>query len=134
MNTRNYRSLALIIVLLLVGILMYVQLSAQTVQHISAEEFQKLAIDTSSIVVDVRTNAEYIMGHIEGAVLIDFKKSNFKERIEKLDKSKNLLLYCRSGNRSKHAANMLDKSGFSSIYNLKRGVIEWKEYEYPLVK
>ena len=134
MKNRSYKSIILVIGFLIFGALMYLQLNAQTVQHVSAKEFKKLALDTSNITVDVRTNAEFIMGHIEGAILIDFKKSNFKERIEKLDKTKSLLLYCRSGNRSKHAANMLEKSGFKSIYNLKRGIIDWKENDYPLVK
>ena len=97
-------------------------------------EFQLLAyqsykshIENNSVqLFDVRTPEEYNLGHINGAVNIDFKNEEiFYRSFEKLDKSKPVYLYCRSGNRSKKSADILIELGFSKVYDLKGGFIEW---------
>ena len=75
---------------------------------------------------DVRTPEEYNLGHIEGSINIDFKnQKNFNLFFEKLDKKNPIYLYCRSGNRSKKSADILIKLGFSEVYDLKGGFVEW---------
>jgi rhodanese-related sulfurtransferase len=75
---------------------------------------------------DVRTKEEYNLGHIEGSINIDFKnQKNFNQFFGKLDKKKPVYLYCRSGNRSKKSADILLEMGFSEVYDLKGGFIEW---------
>ncbi len=87
----------------------------------------KSHIENNSIqLIDVRTPEEYNLGHINGAVNIDYKNENiFYRSFKKLDKSKPVYLYCRSGNRSKKSADILIELGFSRIYDLKGGFIEW---------
>ena len=76
--------------------------------------------------IDVRTSEEFNAGHIEGAINIDFKNEEiFYRSFEKLDKSKPVYLYCRSGNRSKKSADILIELGFSKVYDLNGGFIEW---------
>jgi len=76
--------------------------------------------------VDVRTSKEYQGGHIKNALNIDFyNASNFAESFEKMDKSKPVYLYCRSGARSQKAARRLVDMGFSQIYDLKGGYMRW---------
>lgn len=76
--------------------------------------------------VDVRTPREYKGGHIAKAINIDlFQVSNFKQAFEKLDKSKPVYLYCRSGSRSKRAAQKLLDMGFEMVYDLKGGYLVW---------
>jgi rhodanese-related sulfurtransferase len=76
--------------------------------------------------VDVRTPREYKGGHIGKAINIDlFQGSSFKQAIEKLDKSKPVYLYCRSGSRSKKAAQKILDMGFEKVYDLKGGYMHW---------
>lgn len=87
-------------------------------QHINSEQIQLL---------DVRTLIEYSSGHIEGAVLSNvMNKSRFLETIKTLDKDKPVYIYCRSGSRSKTAAQLLCESGFEKVYDLKGGYLTWQ--------
>jgi rhodanese-related sulfurtransferase len=76
--------------------------------------------------VDVRTANEYRSGHIKNALNIDFfDGTNFKRSFEKLDRDRPVYLYCRSGSRSKNAAQRLLAMGFSQIFDLKGGYQRW---------
>ena len=100
-------------------------------QKISAEEaYEMMASQEVVVVVDVRTREEYDGGHIENAVLVP-NESIGSEMPEALpDKEATLLVYCRSGRRSKDAAQKLLKLGYQSVYDFG-GVIDWP---YELVK
>ncbi|MDX1327219.1 MAG: rhodanese-like domain-containing protein, partial [Arenibacter sp.] len=50
----------------------------------------------------------------------------FITALEKLDKSKNYYVYCRSGNRSGQACAIMNKLGFENTYNLQGGIMEWE--------
>ena len=98
-------------------------------QKISAEEAYEMMI-SQEIVVDVRTREEYDGGHIENAVLVP-NESIGSEMPEALPgKEATLLIYCRSGRRSKDAAQKLLALGYQSVYDFG-GVIDWP---YELVK
>ena len=100
-------------------------------QKISAEEaYEMMASQEVVVVVDVRTREEYDGGHIENAVLVP-NESIGSEMPEALpDKEATLLVYCRSGRRSKDAAQKLLALGYQSVYDFG-GVIDWP---YELVK
>jgi len=87
----------------------------------------KAAIQQKKVqLVDVRTLREYKGGHIGKAINIDlFQGGSFKQAIEKLDKSKPVYLYCRSGSRSKKAAKKILDMGFEKVYDLKGGYMQW---------
>jgi phage shock protein E len=68
--------------------------------------------------IDVRTPEEYKSGHLKYSTNIDFKSEDFKAQIEKLDKKKPVYLYCRTGNRSGKAADLLKTLGFVKYYNI----------------
>ncbi len=96
-------------------------------KSVSVDEFEQLISDSSVIRLDVRTAEEYAEGHIENAVNIDVKQSSFEqEALEKLDKNNIIALYCRSGRRSKMAAEKLVKAGFN-VVELDKGYIGWTE-------
>lgn len=75
--------------------------------------------------VDVRTPGEVAGGTIENAVNIDYNGANFSEELAKLDKSKPLMLFCRSGNRSGKASSIAKGLGFTEIYDLQGGFMAW---------
>ena len=97
---------------------------------ISAEEAYEMMASQEVVVVDVRTREEYDGGHIENAVLVP-NESIGGEMPEALpDKEATLLIYCRSGRRSKDAAQKLLELGYQNVYDFG-GVIDWP---YELVK
>ena len=97
---------------------------------LSAEEAYEMMTSQEVVVVDVRTREEYDGGHIENAVLVP-NESIGSEMPEALhDKEATLLIYCRSGRRSKQAAEKLLKLGYQNVYDFG-GVIDWP---YELVK
>ena len=83
--------------------------------------------------VDVRTPEEYAEGHLDGAVLIDFKADGFVEKAEaQLQKDKPVALYCRGGRRSHSAAELLNKAGFKQLVELEGGITAWNEAGKPV--
>ncbi|MBX7226000.1 MAG: rhodanese-like domain-containing protein [Chitinophagales bacterium] len=84
--------------------------------------------------IDVRTPEEFASGHLQNAVNINFYSSDFKEQLEKLDKTKPVMVYCKSGGRSGKAAIILKELGFTIVYNLADGVEGWKNKQLPVVK
>lgn len=100
---------------------------AETVVDLGNDEFKKMMKENNILLVDVRTAGEFYGGYIPGSINIDMNTSSFMSEMEKFDKEKNLLLYCRSGSRSYYAGNMLKKSGFKNVYHLQDGIIGWNE-------
>ena len=112
-------------------------------KDITAEDAQSLIMQGGYTVIDVRTPKEFAAGHIEGAYNIDISNSqsnssndklDFLSQIQKLDKSKKYIIYCRSGKRSKKAENIMYQQGFKDVYNVTGGLLEWENKSLPLVK
>ena len=78
-------------------------------------------INQRSIVIDVRTPAEFVEGHLPGAINIDWFSTDFNASLERIGKRKKIYVYCRSGKRSAKAAARLDSLGFKRVTNLKGG-------------
>lgn len=90
--------------------------------------FKEALVSNSDIqLVDVRTPKEFQEGHIENAILIDYKSEDFSKKIQELDKDKPVYLYCRSGNRSGKASLILIASGFEEIIDLEGGYLAWSK-------
>jgi len=87
---------------------------------------------TSLVILDVRTQGEYDEGHIEGAVLMPVDE--LAARLDELSRDDELLVYCRTGNRSSSAVSLLRDNGFTKIYHLKDGITAWIRARYPTVK
>ena len=86
----------------------------------------KVAVENKKVqLIDVRTSEEFKSGHIKGAKNIDFFSGKFNVEFNKLDKEKPLYLYCRSGSRSRQTANKLSVMGFTEIYDLKGGILNY---------
>ncbi len=94
-------------------------------KDVSVEEFSKLRLDINPIVLDVRAPEELSEGFIPNYRQINFFNTSFREEVERLDRSKTYLVYCRSGNRSGKACQMMSKMGFENLYNLRGGIQAW---------
>jgi rhodanese-related sulfurtransferase len=73
---------------------------------------------SDAVIIDVRTPEEFAAGHLDGALLIDFKNPTFGDEIAKLDPSASYIIYCRSGNRSAQAATRMREIGIENITDL----------------
>jgi rhodanese-related sulfurtransferase len=84
------------------------------------------------LILDVREPDEYAKGHIEGARL--YTLNRLAERIHELDahKSQPVVVVCQSGTRSPDACKTLIKNGFSQVYNLSGGMMEWEDSNLPV--
>lgn len=115
---------AIVLIVIFISIIFAFNTSSNTVGGLlNSNEFisQYKTVD-NAVLVDVRTPEEFEQGHIEGSINIDFENSNFEDEINKLDKSKNYFIYCRSGNRSSKASIIMKDNGISNIYELKGGI------------
>ena len=105
--------------------------SQKAYKDLNVEEFDAYIAenkDKGLQLVDVRTAEENAEGTIPGAMLIDFKQSDFTERAEKmLDKERPVAVFCRSGRRSANAASILTEKGFKTVVNLAGGFLEWQK-------
>ena len=104
------------------------------IQLIDADQFKKLLVLDEIQLVDVRTPEEFETGHIEDAINIDFNNEDFKSELSTLDKSKPVLVYCRSGKRSAGAAEIMKEMGFTKIVGLDGGMISWEAANLPTSK
>ena len=75
------------------------------------------ALDAGTVVVDVRTPAEFASGHLEGAINIDVQAADFEARLAELDPAGTYYVYCRSGNRSGQAIDRMAARGFTELTN-----------------
>ena len=102
-----------------------------TYEQISGAEAKALMDSESGyIIIDARTQSEYDEGHIPGAILIPEYEIADRAEKELPDKDQLILVYCRSGRRSKIAAEELVKLGYTNVKEFG-GIIDW---EYEIVK
>lgn len=92
---------------------------------VTSEEMQTLMELEDVQLVDVRTAKEREDGYIKNSQNIDFYSPTFDGDILKLDKTKPVIIYCRSGKRSAACAEKLKDAGFVKIYDLKGGITQW---------
>ena len=94
-------------------------------EQITAEDAKKI-MDSSDdyIILDVREQDEFDAGHIPGAILLPYTEIENKAEEMLPDKDKQILVYCRSGRRSKIAAEALARLGYTNIKEFG-GIIDW---------
>ena len=110
----------------------------QIIENITPQEAFTLIQENENnpdfVIIDVRTPEEFADGHIENAVNIDFRSETFRGELNKLDKNKTYLIYCRSGNRSRSALDIMEELNFRAVYHLSVGIIGWNEEGLQTVK
>lgn len=96
--------------------------------NLSQEEWsEQLESDENAFILDVRTPEEVEEGYIPNATNIDiYLGQDFVTELEKLDKTKNYFVYCRSGQRSGQACAIMNKLGFENAFNLEGGFMNWE--------
>ena len=101
--------------------------------NVSVQEAKNLIDKKPDLVIlDVRTVSEFGDGHIQGAINIPVEE--LSNRLSELSKSDELLVYCRTGNRSATAVGILEDTGFTKIYHMHDGISTWIQEGYPVVQ
>jgi rhodanese-related sulfurtransferase len=96
-----------------------------------AQAHDMIASDSNVTLLDVRTPSEFASEHIENATLVPLDA--LEQNLNKIDKSKKVIVYCRSGNRSITASRILQDNGFVPL-NVDDGIIGWKNSGYEVTK
>ena len=100
--------------------------TSKNIKSVSAEIFAKKINETSkSQILDVRTPEEFESEKIDNAINANWLGDSFITDVTKLDKSKPVFVYCKSGGRSSKAAAKLAELGFKNIYELQGGILKW---------
>jgi len=101
--------------------------SSKELMHINSKEISDIVKMKDALIIDVRTPGEINQGFISGTkIFADISSSDFDHSIQKLDTSRTYIVYCRSGARSRAAADKMLAMGFSHLYNLKGGILAYE--------
>lgn len=119
------KRLLLLLVVLLSSMGLYSQVKDAKFKSVSEAEFAKIIADKSVQLIDVRTAEEYAEGHLEGSTNMDIKSADFDKKAATLKKDKTVAVYCKSGARSKVAAQKLAEKGYTVI-EMNGGITSWK--------
>lgn len=100
--------------------------TSKNIESVTPEVFaEKTKTTPNAQILDVRTPEEFVSEHIDKAVNINWLADDFATNTKKLDKTKPVFVYCKSGARSAKAAAKLEELGFKKIYQLEGGILKW---------
>jgi rhodanese-related sulfurtransferase len=117
-----------------VGLLAGCSSSNEAIKKVDPVEFSEVIAQPGVIILDVRTPEEFNAGHIENAININVADSNFSSEVSKLDKNATVAVYCRSANRSGVATKEMAELGFTDMYDMQGGIIDWEAAGGPVVQ
>lgn len=95
---------------------------------------EQSAKESNAVILDVRTPEEVKQGILPGAQVLNFRASDFAERLRGLDKDKTYFVYCKGGVRSSRTVELMQQSGFKHVHELKDGYDGWVKAGYPVNK
>ena len=121
----------LIIKLLLISMSIFGQ--KEIISQVDALEFDRLVKQNNGILLDVRTSSEFNNGHIANSGNLNFYSLSFRKKLSLLPRDQAIYLYCNTGYRSEKAAEFLLNNGYSNVYNLEHGIMEWDLEEFPVI-
>jgi len=115
------------------GATLVLSISTFAYEDVDAKKFREILKKNKDVILlDVRSPDEFAEGHIKDANLVPLQLFNYIFLGGKGIKDKTILVYCRSGNRSRNAAKILDSWGIKKVYNLKGGILEWLRAGYKV--
>ena len=109
-----------------VGLLAGCSSSNDAIKKVDPVAFNDVVTHPGVIVLDVRTPEEFKTGHLVNAININLEGSDFASEVSKLDKNSTVAVYCRSGNRSGVATKQMAELGFTDMYDMQGGIVEWQ--------
>lgn len=128
--TEIMKRLSVLVLLAIIPALIFCQDSDYVT--ITPTEAHAMLEKGAPLLLDVRTPGEYALQYVPGSVLIPLNQ--LPSRLEEIDdyKNRDVLVLCRSGNRSRAASQILVDTGFTNVYNIDRGIIGWTLDGFPV--
>jgi rhodanese-related sulfurtransferase len=102
------------------------------VRRVSVDEFEKLSLAGTNVVLDVRTKKEFAAVRIAGAKNLDFNSPDFEKQLGQLDKTKVYLVHCATGRRSALACEKMKRAGFQTLIEMPAGIRGWEKAGKPV--
>jgi phage shock protein E len=96
------------------------------------EALELMEEEPDLVILDVRTVGEFDEEHIMGAINIPV--GEIADRLDELSKEDELLVYCRTGNRSGSAVSILSDAGYTKVYHMHEGISVWIQQGHPVVQ
>jgi len=90
--------------------------------------------DNEFAILDIRTPGEFQSGHLAKSIPIDFYSPTFADQLNRLNKTKTYLVYCRTGNRSTKSLELFKKLKFQKVYHMTSGISAWTSEGFAVVK
>ncbi len=122
------------ILVVLISLTSCIKKQVEGVEVVDVVAYEKLLKQPEVQLIDVRTPDEFSEGHLENAKNINVMADDFDAQVAALDKTKPVMVYCRSGARSARASERLKELGFTSITDLDGGITNWNSDNKPTVK
>lgn len=127
MNRNLFALIAVMAIGAFVWLLFFQTSSTSTIQQMTTTQLQdklQQQSNSSTVFIDVREDNEFTEGHIEG--FANLPLSSLSNSMSQIPKDKEIVIICRSGNRSMQAAKLLQEQGYSSIVNIEGGILKWQ--------
>jgi len=105
----------------------------QNIKEVDSKQFHQLIAADKGILLDVRTESEFNNGHIARAGQLNYYALDFRRKLLLLPKDQPIYLYCNTGYRSGNAAEILAENGYTNVYNLEHGIMEWNLQNLPVI-
>lgn len=134
MEKQTQRIIVFAVILLAAGAYYFMQMGSGNSGYgnVDVAEARDLIGEKSDLVIlDVRTVSEYDGGHLDGAINIPV--DDLSGRLSELNPDDELLVYCRTGNRSTTAVGILRENGYDRIYHMDSGIVAWNSAGFPTV-
>ncbi len=122
------------VLVVLMSLTACIKKQAEGVQVVDIATYEKQLQQPEVQLIDVRTPEEFNEGHLENAKNINIMGDDFDAQVASLDKTKPVMVYCKSGGRSAKASARLKELGFTSITDLEGGITNWNSENKPTVK
>ncbi len=139
MNRKMIKSINVLMTLVIVGFFTPVlALNTPWYKNVSPQDSASLIQENKNnpdfVILDVRTPAEFSQGRIKGSIQLDYRSDTFSTELQKLDKKKTYLIYCRSGNRSGRTLELMRNLNFQRVYNMRGGIQTWYSQGLPVIR
>ena len=101
--------------------------AGESYEHVDAATFADRIAERDVVLLDVRTPEEYDAGHLEGATNLPIADADFAAEVDDLDPDTTYAVYCRTGERSQRAMEIMRTAGIEAVYDLDGGITAWTE-------
>ena len=108
--------------------------ATQTIELVSPAKAAEVIAEQPDglVVLDIRTPEEFNEARLADAIMVDYYAPDFADQLDRLDKDVPYVLYCRTGNRSSDAVKTMKSLGFTEVYEIDGGIVNWYEQGFPV--